>query len=139
MISVHTPNFIVGLVSGITAVTFIALGVVFSLVFGTMGLVFLAVGVIDGVVAIVVFSRARSGGARDEAARISHGSAQVVDAKHSWGTQIGTRHPVKLTVQLSGGTYTRSLLIPGHIDWQPGATVDVKFAPDDPANFVPVG
>ena len=83
MISVHTPNFIVGLVSGITAVTFIALGVVFSIVFGTMGLVFLAVGVIDAIVAIVVFTRARSGGARDEAARISHGSARVVDAKHS--------------------------------------------------------
>lgn len=138
MISVHTPNFILGLVSGITAVTFIALGVVFSIVFGTMGLVFLAIGVIDAIVAIVVFSRARSGGARDEAARISHGTAQVVDAKHSWGTQVGTRHPVKLTVDFAGGQHTRSLLIPGHIDWKPGEMVDVKFAPDDPANFVPV-
>ena len=138
MISVHTPNFVVGLVTGITAVTFITLGVVFSIVFGTLGLVFLAVGVLDAIVAAVVFTRGRRGGARDEAARISHGTAQVVDAKHSWGTQIGTRHPVKLTVDLAGGQHTRSLLIPGHIDWKPGETVEVKFAPDNPANFVPV-
>ena len=138
MISVHTPNFVLGLVSGITAVTFIALGVVFSIVFGTLGLVFLAVGVLDAIVAAVVFGRGRRGGAREEAARISYGTAQVVEAKHSYGTQVGARHPVKLTVSLAGGQHTRTLLVPSHIDWKPGAPVDVRFAPDDPANFVPV-
>ncbi len=139
MISVHRPNFILGLVCGITAATFIPLGITFLVVFGTMGLVFLAIGVVDAVVALVVFSRGRSGAARDEAARISHGNAQVVDAQHSWGTQVGARHPVKLTVDLSGAQRTQTLLVPGHIDWRAGETIAVRFAPNDPDNWVPVG
>jgi hypothetical protein len=136
MISVHTPNFVLGLVTGITAVTFIALGAVFTVVFGTMGLIFLAIGVIDAIIALVVFTRGRDRGA---AARISHGTAQVVSADHSWGTQVGARHPVQLTVDFAGGQYTRSLLVPSHIDWKAGESISVTFAPDDPANFVPVG
>ena len=135
MIGVHNSNFLVGLVCGITAVTFIPLGIVFSIVFGTLGLVFLAVGLADAAVAAVLLSRGRDKG---EAARISHGTAQVVSAKHQWGTQVGARHPVKLTVDFAGGQYTRSLLIPGHLDWKPGEPVQVRFAPGDPANFVPI-
>ena len=135
MIGVHNSNFLVGLVCGITAVTFIPLGIVFSIVFGTLGLVFLAVGLADAAVAAVLLSRGRDKG---EAARISHGTAQVVSAKHQWGTQVGARHPVKLTVDFAGGQYTRSLLIPGHLDWKPGEPVQVRFAPEDPANFVPI-
>ena len=135
MIGAHNSNFVVGLVCGITAVTFIPLGIVFSIVFGTLGLVFLAVGLADAAVAAVLLSRGRDTG---EAARISHGTAQVVSAKHQWGTQVGARHPVKLTVDFAGGQYTRSLLIPGHLDWKPGEPVQVRFAPDDPANFVPI-
>lgn len=134
MISVHNSNFVVGLVCGITAVTFIPLGIVFSIVFGTLGLVFLAVGLVDAIIAAVLLSRGRDKG---EAARISYGTAQVVEAKHQWGTQVGARHPVKLTVNFAGGQYTRSLLVPGHIDWKAGESVDVRYAPDDPANFVP--
>lgn len=135
MISVHTPNFILGLVCGITAATFIPLGIVFAIVFGPMGLIFLALGVIDAIIALVVFRRGRDTG---QAARISHGNAQVVSAKHSYGTKVGTRHPVELTVDFAGGQYSRSLLVPGHIDWKPGEMVGVSFAPDNPANFVPV-
>ena len=46
-----------------------------------------------------------------------------MSAKHQWGTQVGARHPVKLTVDFAGGQYTRSLLIPGHLDWKPGEPV----------------
>lgn len=136
MISVHPPNFILGLVCGITAATFIPLGIVFAIVFGPMGLIFLAVGVVDAIIALVVFRRGRDTG---QAARISHGNAQVVDAQHSYGTKVGTRHPVQLTVDFGGGRYTRSLLVPGHLDWTPGETIAVRFAPDDPDNWVPVG
>jgi hypothetical protein len=136
MISVHNSNFLLGLVCGITAATFIPLGIVFAIVFGTMGLVFLAVGVVDAIIAAVVLSRGRDRGAGD---RISHGTAQVVGADHSWGTQVGSRHPVKLTVDFAGGRYTRSLLVPGHIDWKAGEVISVTYAPNDPANFVPVG
>jgi hypothetical protein len=136
MISVHNSNFIVGLVCGITAVTFIPLGIVFSIVFGTLGLVFLAIGLIDAAVAAVLL---RSGRDKGAAERISHGTAQVVGAQHSWGTQVGARHPVKLTVDFAGGQYTRSLLVPGHIDFKPGEVISVTYAPSDPANFVPVG
>lgn len=135
MISVHTPNFIVGLVSGITAVTFIALGVVFSFVFGAIGFVLLAFGVFDAIVAAVIFTRGRDKGA---AARISHGTAEVVSARHSWNTQVGGRHPVKLTVDFAGGQHTRSLLVPSHIDWKAGESVAVSYEPTDPANFIPV-
>ncbi|MDA0178938.1 hypothetical protein OJ997_01430 [Solirubrobacter phytolaccae] len=138
MISVYTPNFILGLVSGIMAVTFIGLGIVFSFTFGTLGIALLAFGVLDAIVALVVFSRARATGAREAVARISHTTARVVEAAHSWGTNIGNRHPVKLTVDLAGGRHTRTLLVPSHIDWKAGEPVDVKFAPDDPANFLPV-
>lgn len=136
MISVHNSNFLVGLVCGITAVTFIPLGIVFSIVFGTLGLVLLVIGVIDAIVAAVFLSQGRDKG---EAARISHSTAQVVRAQHRWGTQVGARHPVELTVDFAGGQYTRSLLIPSHLDWKPGDSISVTFAPDDPANFVPVG
>lgn len=138
MISVHQPNFILGLVCGITAATFIPLGITFLIVFGTMGAVFLAIGVVDAVIALVVLSGRRSRDAREAAARISHGNAQVVSAEHSYGTQVGARHPVKLTVDFSGRHYTRSLLVPGHVDWKPGESIAVTFAPSDPANWVPV-
>ena len=81
-------------------------------------------------------TRGRDKGAAE---RISHGTAQVVGADHSWGTQVGARHPVKLTVDFAGGRYTRSLLVPGHIDFKPGEVISVTYAPSDPANFVPVG
>ncbi|MBE2318506.1 hypothetical protein DVA67_021170 [Solirubrobacter sp. CPCC 204708] len=137
MISVHTPNFVIGLVSGIMAATLIPLGVTFLIVFGMLGLPFLIVGVIEAIVALVVFYGGRRRAAREEAARISHGTAQVVAAEHSWDTEVGARHPVKLTVALGGGEHTRALLVPSHVDWQPGQTIDVRYAPDDPANFVP--
>ena len=39
---------------------------------------------------------------------------------------------------LAGGRYTQTLLAPAHINWQPGEPVQVRYAPDNPANFVPI-
>ncbi|MDA0169175.1 hypothetical protein OJ998_08775 [Solirubrobacter taibaiensis] len=138
MISVYSPKFVLGLVTGITSITFIALGVVFSIVFGTFGLIFLAIGLLDAAVAAFVLLGGRKRRASDEAARISHGTAQIVSADQQLHVRVNDRHPVKLTVNLAGGQYTQSLLAPAHITWQPGEPVDVRYAPDNPANFVPI-
>jgi hypothetical protein len=140
MISVYNANnFLVGLVSGITAATLIPLGAVFSIVFGTIGYVLLAVGVLEACIAALFLLRWRGRNERETAARISHGNARVVGAKHNWSTRVGGRHPVLLTVELAGGRHSRSLLVPPTLDWKPGESISVTFAPDDPANFVPVG
>jgi hypothetical protein len=138
MITTSPPNFVLGLVSGIFAVTFLPLGIVFSVVFGALGFALLAVGLAFTLVTLGLFTRGRARVQRETTARVSRGRATVIEAKHNYGSQIGVRHPVKLTVELSGGRYTRSLLVVSHIDWKPGEAIDVEFAPDDPANFVPV-
>ena len=138
MIGIAPRGFVPGLVSGILAVTFIPLGIVFSILQGTVGFVFLAVGLALAAIALVVFQSSRTRSARETAARVSQGSARVVEARHNYNSQIGVRHPVKLTVELAGGRHTRSLLVPSHVDWKPGEQIPVAYAPDDPANFVPV-
>ncbi len=118
--------------------TFLPLGIVFSVVFGALGFVFLAVGLVvhPGDHGRSTPAAAHAAARRDRA-RLPR-PCPVVEAKHNYGSQIGARHPVTLTVDLAGGRYTRSLLVVSHIDWKPGETIEVKFAPDDPANFVPV-
>jgi len=138
MIGIAPRGFVPTLVGGILAVTFIPLGIVFSIVFGALGFIFLAVGLVLATASGIAFARGRAHAAREEAARVSHGTATVVEAKHNYNSQIGVRHPLKLTVDLAGGRHTRSLLVVSHIDFKPGETVEVAYAPDDPANFLPV-
>jgi hypothetical protein len=142
-VSPAPSNFVVTLVLGITSVTFLPLGIVFTIlaVAGDMplalGLALLAIGAADAAFALYLFTSGRSRSRREEAARISHGTARVVEARHNWNSQVGARHPLKLTVELGGGQHTRDLLVPSHVDWQPGQTVAVTYAPEDPANFLP--
>ena len=134
------------LVTGILAVTLLPLGVVFTILgladAGTMtpalGLALLAAGVLLAGIAGYSFTTSRARTRREEAARVSQGAAVVVEAKHNWNSQIGARHPLKLTVELAGGRHTRALHVPSHVDFKPGERIEVAYAPDDPANFVPV-
>lgn len=132
-------GFVVSLVSGILAVTFIPLGIVFAFLVPPLGFSFLGVGVLCALVSVLTHRAGRARSAREEAARVSRGDAVVVEVKHNYNSQVGVRHPVKVTVELAGGRRTRTLYVPSHLDWKPGERVAVAFAPDDPDNFVPVG
>lgn len=129
---------VVSLVSGILALTLIPLGIVFVFLEPPLGLIFLGVGVFCGLAALLTLRAGRARSAREDAARVSRGSAEVVEAKHNYYSEIGVRHPLKLTVELAGGRRTRTLYVPSHIDWKPGERIEVAFAPEDPGNFVPV-
>jgi hypothetical protein len=145
-VSPAPKGFVLTLVMGISAVTFLPLGIVFTIL-GladtgdfplAIGLGCLAVGAIDAGIALFMFGSGRARTRREEAARISQGTARVIKAKHNWNSRVGARHPLSLTVELAGAQPTRALLVPSHVDWQPGETISVSYAPDDPANFVPV-
>ncbi len=136
--STAIEGFVVSLVSGILAATFIPLGMVFVFLEPPLGFIFLGVGMLCGLAALVTLRVGRARSAREEAARVSRGSAEVVEAKHNYYSQIGVRHPLKLTVELAGGRRTRTLYVPSHLDWKPGERIEVAFAPEDPGNFVPV-
>jgi hypothetical protein len=131
-------GFVVSLVSGILAATFIPLGIVFVFLEPPLGLIFLGVGVLCGLASLLTLRAGRARSAREDAARVSRGSAEVVEAKHNYYSQIGVRHPLKLTVELAGGRRTRTLYVPSHVDWKPGERIEVAFAPEEPGNFVPV-
>lgn len=131
-------GLVISLVSGILAVTFIPLGIVFAFLEPTLGLVFLGAGMLCGLAALLTLRAGRARGAREEAARTQRGSAEVVEAKHNYNSRIGVRHPVKLTVELAAGRRTRTLYVPSHIVWKPGERIEVVFAPEEPDNFVPV-
>jgi hypothetical protein len=136
--STAIQGFVVSLVSGILAVTFIPLGIVFAFMEPPLGLTFLGVGVLFALGAAITLRAGRARNAREEAARVSHGTAEVVEAKHNYNSQIGVRHPVKLTVELAGGRRIRTLYVPSHLDWKPGERIEVAFAPADPGNFIPI-
>jgi hypothetical protein len=136
--STAIQGFVVSLVSGILAATFIPLGIVFVFLEPSLGFIFLGVGVLCGLAALLTLRAGRARTAREDAARVSRGSAEVVEAKHNYHSQIGVRHPLKLTVELAGGRRTRTLYVPSHLDWKPGERIEVAFAPEDPGNFVPV-
>ncbi len=131
-------GFVVSLVSGILAVTFIPLGVVFAFMEPPLGFIFLGVGALCALASLLIHRAGRARNAREETARVSRGSAQVVEAKHNYNSQIGVRHPMRLTVELAGGRRSRTLYIPSHLDWKPGERIEVAFAPEDPGNIIPV-
>jgi hypothetical protein len=131
-------GLVVSLVSGILAVTFLPLGIVFAFIVPPLGFVFLGVGVLCGLAALLTHRAGRARTAREEAARTQRGTAEVVEAKHNYNSQVGVRHPVKLTVELAGGRRTRTLYVPSHLTWKHGERIEVAFAIEDPGNFVPV-
>jgi hypothetical protein len=131
-------GLVVSLVTGILAVTFIPLGIVFAFMEPALGLSFLGVGIVCALGAALTHRAGRARNAREEAARVSRGSAEVVEAKHNYNSQVGVRHPMKLTVELAGGRRTRTLYVPSHLDWKPGERIEVAFAPEDPGNFIPI-
>ena len=136
-------GFVITLASGILAATFIPLGIVFTILAGdefpiALGLALLGVGLLSAVEALVFHRWGRRRTAAEAAARVSSARAQVITADHNWNSRVGARHPVKLTIDFGGRQHTRTLYVPSHLDWAPGEWIEVDYAHEDPANFIPV-
>jgi hypothetical protein len=140
-------GFVVSLVGGILAVTFLPLGIVFVILgltlddqsaFQYVGLGLLALGVVEGGVALVFRRRAKARDAAETAARISHARARVLEARLNPYSRVGALSPMKLAVELGGGRHARTVYVPVTTSWQPGTEIQVMYAPDNPGNFVPL-
>ena len=139
-------GFVVSLVTGILAVTFIPLGIVFAVLglasdegaFLPLGVIFFIVGDLFLTVAILWRQRSRRRDRAEADARISRTSARILEAVPSLHSRVRDRHPMKLAVELAGSRQARTVYVPPHVNWQPGQSIEVAYAPDDPRNFVPV-
>jgi hypothetical protein len=139
-------GFVVTLVTGILAVTFLPLGIAFAIIgfvaepsaFKPLGLIFVGVGVVLVLLAMASRRRARRRDAAEESARTSRTQARVVEASLNPYSRVGSLNPMKLTVELAGGRRARTVYVPTVTNWQPGTDIDVAYAPLDPDNFVPV-
>ena len=139
-------GFVVTLVTGILAVTFLPLGIAFAIIgavsepeaFFVLGLIFAFVGIDLAIVAVVFRGRAKRRDAEEAAARTSRTSAQVVEASLNPYSRVGTLNPMKLAVDLAGGRRARTVYVPPTTNCQAGMSIEVAYAPMDPDNFVPV-
>jgi hypothetical protein len=138
------------LLSGIFAVTFLPLGIAFTVV----GLVvdnpdrgrpeaFIHVGAPLGLVgvgcAVVFLVSWRREAARRRRRRAGvRTAAEVVRAEVMQGVRVGSSLAVKLTVRVAGDTVTRTVL---RSPWEPvrvGDRMEIVDDPSEPANFEPV-
>jgi membrane protein implicated in regulation of membrane protease activity len=139
-------GFVVALVSGILAVTFLPMGIAFAIIgfvgepaaFKPLGLIFAAVGVVLALVAVVFRKRGREADEHEREARISRGTAEVLEAKLNPYSRVGTRNPMKLALLLAGSRDERTVYVPPTYAYEPGKHIEVAFAPDNPANFLPL-
>jgi hypothetical protein len=139
-------GFVVALVAGILAATFLPLGIAFTVIglvsepetFLILGPIFAFVGIDLGIVALVWRGRAKQRDEAESAARTSRTSARVLEAALNPYSRVGTLNPMKLAVELDGGRRARTVYVPPTTNWQPGMAIDVAYAPMDPDNFVPV-
>jgi hypothetical protein len=139
-------RFVVTLVTGILAVTFLPLGIAFAIIgavsepeaFFLLGLIFAFVGLDLATFAIWWRAQAKRRDVEESAARTSRVSARVLAADINPYSRVGTLNPVKLEVEWGSGRRARTVYVPPTTSWQPGTAIDVAYAPADPDNFVPV-
>jgi hypothetical protein len=139
-------GFVVTLVTGILAATFLPLGIAFTVIglvsepfaFLVLGVIFVFVGIDMAILALWWRGRMRRREAAESAARTSRTSARVLEAVANPYSRVGSLSPVKLAVELGGGRHARTVYVAPTTNWQPGMAIDVAYAPMDPDNFVPV-
>jgi hypothetical protein len=139
-------GFVVTLVTGILAATFLPLGIAFAVIglaggpdaFVILGIIFAFVGLDSTVFALFWRGRAKARESAEAAARVSQARARVLEATMNPYSRVGNLSPLKLAVELGGGRQTRTVYVPASTSWQPGAEIDVAYAPDNPSNFVPL-
>jgi hypothetical protein len=137
------------LISGITALVFLPLGVAFTLigllvddidegdpvVFLYIGVPFLLVGLTCAFIFVRLWRRERARRARRRAGL--RASAEVVSAQYQWNVRVNGRPALNLTVRIGDRTVSGMFLAK---DLQPptaGSSVDVLYDPADPSNFEP--
>jgi hypothetical protein len=135
------------LLSGILAVTFLPLGIAFTVIglvvdhpdsgspeaFLYVGLPLLFVG-FDCAVVFLVSWRREAGRRRRRRAGVRT-AAEVVAADVMQGVRVGSSLAVKLTVRVGGANVTRTVL---RSPWEPvrvGDRVEIVYDPSEPANF----
>lgn len=139
-------GFVVTLVTGILATTFLPLGITFAIIgfvsepaaFKPLGLIFVAAGVVFALVAVLARRAGKRRDAEETAARTSRTTAQVLEASLNPYSRVGALSPMRLAVDLAGGRRSRTVYVPPTIGWQAGMEIEVAYAPMDPDNFVPV-
>jgi hypothetical protein len=139
-------GFVVALVTGILSATFLPLGIAFAIIgfvgepaaFKPLGLIFVAVGLVCAVVAVIFRKRGRAADERERDARISRGTAEVLEARLNPYSRVGTRNPMKLAILLAGSRQERTVYVPPTYAYEPGKQIQVAFAPDNPGNFLPL-
>ena len=151
--SPQVRGFVVGLVGGIMAGVGLALGAAFVVIglasdtadadaLGTVGWVALAAGALSAALAIAGRAWWRRRAAAEEAARTARATVDVIGVSVRESSRVGNRNPIRLTVRMPptlGGPeqvarWIYAIPPPG---LRPGATIDVAYAPANPANFAP--
>jgi hypothetical protein len=139
-------GFVVTLVTGILAATFLPLGIAFAIIglvsepeaFLVLGVIFAFVGLDMATFAFIWRARTKRRDAEESAARTSRASARVLSAKLNPYSRVGTLNPLKLSVDLGGAPRARTVYVPPTMTWHEGTAIDVAYAPENPENFVPL-
>jgi Protein of unknown function (DUF3592) len=138
------------LVLGILAVTFVPLGLVFTVIglvaddvdrgspegFLYAGLPILLVGLALAGAFLVLWRKERARRARRRAGLRAR--AEIVSADVNWSVRVNGRPALKLTVRFApAGEVSGTFLAGGDYSLRTGDAIDVLYDPAEPANFEP--
>jgi hypothetical protein len=137
------------LASGILALTFLPLGVIFTVigltvdevdegdpeVFAYIGIPILVVGLGFAGAFLVLWRKERARRARRRAGL--RAPAEIVSADVNWKVRVNGRPALKLTVRFGDTTASRTFLAGGDLSVRTGDTIEVLYDPAEPANFEP--
>jgi Protein of unknown function (DUF3592) len=138
------------LVLGILAVTFVPLGVVFTVLgltvdevdrgspeaFVYLGIPILVVGLALAGVFLVLWRKERARRARRRAGLRAR--AEIVSADVNWSVRVNGRPALKLTVSFApAGEVSGTFLAGGDYSLRAGDAIEVLYDPAEPANFEP--
>ena len=137
------------LASGILALTFLPLGVIFTVigltvdevdegdpeVFAYIGIPILVVGLGFAGAFLVLWRKERARRARRRAGLRAR--AEIVSADVNWKVRVNGRPALKLTVRFGDTTASGTFLAGGDLSVRTGDTIEVLYDPAEPANFEP--
>ena len=137
------------LVFGILAVTFLPIGVIFTVigltvdevdegdpkVFAYIGIPLLVVGLGFAVAFFVLWRKERARRARRRAGLRAR--AEIVSADVNWSVRVNGRPAIRLTVRWGDTTASGTFLAGGDYSLRAGDTIEVLYDPAEPTNFEP--
>jgi hypothetical protein len=137
------------LVFGILALTFLPLGVIFTVigltvdevdegdpkVFAYIGIPLLVVGLGFAIAFFVLWRKERARRARRRAGLRAR--AEIVSADVNWKVRVNGKPALRLTVRWGDTTASGTFLAGGDYSLRTGDTIEVLYDPADPTNFEP--